>query len=322
VRNLKLYYLLLLVAVPFSSSFAACVSDATTLCLRDNRFELKVDWRDEAGNAFTVPDLNQSGSGQAQALSDDTGLFSFFAPDNPEILVKVLQGCPINNHYWVFAAAPTNMEYRLTVTDTATATVKDYFNPFGTPAAAITDTAAFATCPLLPPPLVVRPNAEVTSTATKAIEGGTCVADATTLCVQNNRFSIQVDWKAFQANNGVGTPVALNDQSGYFWFFTADNIELLIKVLDGEAVNDHAWVYFAALTSVAYTVTVTDTVTGEVRSYSNPLGNVSPAVLDNQAFRLRAAARSETIPTLHPVALSLFIIALLLMLIRHRRKTV
>ena len=319
MRSLKLFCLLLLIIAPFSSSFAVCTSDSTTLCLLGDRFQLQVNWRDQAGNAFTVPNLNQSGAGQAQPLFDDTGLFSFFAPDNPEILVKVLNGCSFNDRFWVFAAAPTNMEYTLTVTDTADGAVKTYTNPFGVPAAIITDTAAFATCAA---PLATNSNpAEATTLETKVIEAGTCVADASTLCMQNNRFSIQVDWEDFNANTGAATPVALSDQSGYFWFFSANNAELLIKVLDGVDVNDHAWVYFAATSNVRYTVTVTDTLTKQVRIYTNPLGNTS-TVLDNQAFRLREAPPAQPIPTLHPIAIGLMAMILLIANRRYRRSRV
>jgi len=111
----------------------------TTLCLSENRFELEVDWRDfnnKVGAARVVP-----------VDSADSGLFWFFSPNNWEMLVKILDGCGINNHYWVFAAATTNVEYTLRVRDTESGTVKEYFNPLGTSAAAITDTSAFATCP-------------------------------------------------------------------------------------------------------------------------------------------------------------------------------
>ena len=47
----------------------------------------------------------------------------------------------------MFANATTNVEFTVTVTDTDTGVSKEYFNPLGTPAQAITDTQAFATCP-------------------------------------------------------------------------------------------------------------------------------------------------------------------------------
>jgi hypothetical protein len=51
-------------------------------------------------------------------------------------------------------------------------------------------------------------------------------------------------------------------RAGLFWFFSSDNPELLIKVLNGCALNDRFWVFFSAGTDVGLTLTVTDTVTG------------------------------------------------------------
>ena len=117
-----------------------CKTDETTLCLNDNRFKVEVDWRQslsEEEQPALVGDINP----------DDSGLFCFFDPDNLELLVKVLGGCDFNNNFWVFAGALTDVEFTLTVTDTATNTTKQYFNPLGQVAEPITDTSAFATCP-------------------------------------------------------------------------------------------------------------------------------------------------------------------------------
>ena len=54
----------------------------------------------------------------------------------------------------------------------------------------------------------------------------------------------------------------LTGDTGAFWFFDPANLELMVKVLDGRAVNGHFWVFSGALSDVAYTITVTDTVTG------------------------------------------------------------
>jgi hypothetical protein len=62
------------------------------------------------------------------------------------MLVKVLDGCALNGRYWVFSAATTDVEYTLRITDTETGDVREYWNPLGSAAAALTDTGAFATC--------------------------------------------------------------------------------------------------------------------------------------------------------------------------------
>jgi hypothetical protein len=36
-------------------------------------------------------------------------------------------GCGVNNHYWFFYGALTDVEYTITVTDTETSAVKTYY---------------------------------------------------------------------------------------------------------------------------------------------------------------------------------------------------
>lgn len=116
-----------------------CRDDDDTLCLGAERFRLEVEWTDFAG---------QQGRGRVVPVtSDDSGLLWFFAEDNWEMLVKVLDGCDFNGHHWVFAAATTNVQYSLRVTDTENGQVRVYDNTLGTSAPALTDTMAFATCP-------------------------------------------------------------------------------------------------------------------------------------------------------------------------------
>lgn len=106
--------------------------------LQDERFAVSVSWRDFTGAV---------GTGSMAVRSADSAVFWFFAEANWELMVKVVNGCAFNSHFWVFGAATTDVEYTLTVTDTLTGTTETYFNPLGTAAAAITDTGAFATCP-------------------------------------------------------------------------------------------------------------------------------------------------------------------------------
>ena len=65
-----------------------------------------------------------------------------------------------------------------------------------------------------------------------------------------------------------------SEDTSFFWFFGADNVELVVKVLDGTAFNDHYWVFFGALSDVQYDIDVRDRLTGEVKTYSNAQGNI------------------------------------------------
>ncbi len=116
-----------------------CIEDATTLCLAGDRFQVQV--------AFTNPNDNQAGTGQAVALTTDTGYFWFFNEANIEMVVKVLNACSFADRFWVFAGGLTNVEVNLAVTDTQTGAVRLYTNPQNTAFQPTQDTDAFATCP-------------------------------------------------------------------------------------------------------------------------------------------------------------------------------
>ena len=127
-----------------------------------------------------------------------------------------------------------------------------------------------------------------TVTATSAV----CTPNSTTLCLNANRFAVSVTWVTLSsrtgdeqaaAASGNGQAVSLTGDTGYFWFFSANNVELVIKVVDGRAFNNFYWVFYGALSNVQYTITVTDTLTGAVKVYNNPQGNLA-SVADTAAF--------------------------------------
>jgi hypothetical protein len=109
--------------------------------------------------------------------------------------------------------------------------------------------------------------------------------DTAVLPLGQGRFRAEVVWKSFDGKSDSGKAAApAADGSGLFWFFTPDNWELMVKVIDACARNGHYWVFAAGTTNVQYTLTVTDTKTGKTVRYDNPLGRRSPAVTDNKAF--------------------------------------
>jgi hypothetical protein len=121
-------------------------------------------------------------------------------------------------------------------------------------------------------------------TGVKNTNGCTVDPDPSTLCVDSDRFKIHVDWNAVhQGTQGEGTAVSMTADTGSFWFFSADNVELVIKVLDARPINGHFWVFYGALTNVQYTVTVTDTLNGTVKQYSSPQ-DTQASVSDTSAF--------------------------------------
>jgi hypothetical protein len=114
-----------------------CTPDAQSLCISNGRFRVQTSWQSTSA----------SGAGTAIPGTSDTGQFWFFNASNVEMVIKVLNGCGINNRYWVFAGGLTDVSVTMTVTDMKNGTVKTYQNPQKTPFKPIQDVLAFATCP-------------------------------------------------------------------------------------------------------------------------------------------------------------------------------
>ena len=97
---------------------------------------------------FGIDIADTSGNpGQVQVADEDAGLFTFLDEQEWQALVRIVNGCRINDHFWVFAAATSGVEFDLTVTDTVVGESRSYVNPLDNLPEPITDTAAFATCP-------------------------------------------------------------------------------------------------------------------------------------------------------------------------------
>lgn len=116
---------------------STCLPGPLTLCLNGGRFRVQANFESSvsSGLAHAVPQTGEAGQ------------FWFFDSENTELIVKVLNGCGTNDRYWVFASGLTDVEVRITVTDTQSGRVRSYFNPQGKAFAPVQDVSAFATCP-------------------------------------------------------------------------------------------------------------------------------------------------------------------------------
>jgi len=277
---------------------AGCVAGANILCLNQGRFRVEADWATSQGTR---------GQGRAVGLTDDTGYFWFFHPDNVEVVLKVLDACSFTDRFWVFAGGLTNVDVEITVTDTETGDFQIYHNPQSTPFEPIQDTDAFATCgagqnPQRSPEasedealdalwwemlLGQRapwrdsslPSAAVTRATPAAQQGPT-----TELFLNQGRFRVEATWATNQGTSGPGRAVDLTDDTGYFWFFHPDNVEVVVKVLDACSFTDRYWVFAGGLTNVEVELRVTDTETGDFRIYPNPQLTPFQPLQDTDAF--------------------------------------
>ncbi len=288
-----------------------CVADATTLCLNDNRFRIRASYATAAG---------ASGAGQAVALTPESGYYWFFDDANVEIVIKVIDACGLAgfDNFWVFATGLTNVEVTLNVVDTWTGDEKTYHNSLNQDFQPILDSGHFEVCDASEPfaPLARMParggwtegshgarsaplqredpmgygpdrtpSGEESPTTLPAKIEGNCVADTTTLCLNQGRFEVKIDYRTAAGATGDGQAVSLTTDSGYFWFFDDANVELVIKVIDGCGYNDRYWVFAGGLTNVETHLTVRDTLYSTTDfTRINPLDQPFAPILEIGAF--------------------------------------
>ncbi|MGE5232857.1 MAG: hypothetical protein ACM3OB_02010, partial [Acidobacteriota bacterium] len=71
------------------------------------RFTASLTWTDAAGDPHVAIPV---------AMSEDAGYFWFFARDNVEVTVKLLDGTAVNGSHWFFAASMTDLPFRIDLT--------------------------------------------------------------------------------------------------------------------------------------------------------------------------------------------------------------
>lgn len=219
-----------------------CRGSATTLCLGGGRFKAQVDW-------FSQYD-NSGGVGRALPRPGSSGFFSFSDPSNVELMVKVLD---FGNTVKVFYGQLTDLNFQLSVSDTRTGRTKTYYNTSNNCGGI--DQNAFPGGAAL---------------ASRSVPFAACRPGPNTLCLQKNRFQVAVDWH--NPGNGQGGQAGaapLSQLTGAFYFTDRNSLELMTKIID---LGDRVDFFYGTLSDLEYTITVTDTASGAVKTYRNPAG--------------------------------------------------
>ena len=106
----------------------------TTVALRfDGGYEVSMCYVTQEG---------ESGPVKAEAWSGEAGILWFFGRNNPEVLVKVLDGCGVNGHRWAFVAPVTTLDFNLWITG-PDGSRWEHGNPQGATASTKSDITAF-----------------------------------------------------------------------------------------------------------------------------------------------------------------------------------
>jgi len=245
------------------------------LVLGAGRFEVRARWTAHAGT---------HGTGVPLTLREDTGAFWFFDDQNIEIMIKILDACSFAGRYWVFAGGLTDVEVHLTVDDLVSGERVTYSNPAGRPFQPIQDTASLPCTDGVQTSAARRVVTPATAPPVAAAPSGVVAPSAAELLLGHQRFSVEVEWELTDGTGGIGQPVPLTRDTGAFWFFDGENLELLIKVLDACSFTGRYWVFVGGLTDVETIISVTDTLTGSQKQYRNPAGVAFRPIQDTQAF--------------------------------------
>lgn len=227
----------------------ACRPGANALCLANGRFRVEASWRN--------PHTRKLKRARAVPRSNTEGLFTFTDPAGVELAVRALD---FGNAVRISYGQLTNLDFNLTITDVWTGARRTYgrterncggtdLDVFGSPSQGI--------------------EAPVT----------TCQGGPFTICLAN-RFQVAVQWHNSFNQRGPGHAVPVSATSGGFHFGNPNELDLMTKVV---ATRNGFDFFYGSLVDLEYRITVTDTQTGTVRTYFNPLGTQCGG-FDDRAF--------------------------------------
>ncbi len=249
--------------------------------------------------------------------ADQSALLYFFSRDNAEILVKMVDGCAINGHRWVFVAPVTTLPFRLRIRrpgdlgaslgyDSERGLLQEWWSAGGNrkdqTASPASDTKAYpcttaevvaakAVAAISAPEFGISAVGLAEPSFLTRLNAGAhtdCIPGDSALTLRGG-YTVSMCYETYDGTVGNARDFGLDSsQSGLLYFFERDNVEVLIKVLDGCGVNGHRWVFVAPVTDLAFNLHVTGP-DGKIWTHTNRLGQTADAASDTAAFPCRSA---------------------------------
>lgn len=239
-----------------------CKPGPDRLCLAGGRFQVDVDWRGAAG----------SGKGKVVQRGKNFGAFTF-GGSGIGLLVKTAgAGRGINLLYGPL----TNLPFSLRVVDIKARKVTRYSNGPNNCGGIHSLTSALAGAvdldALLNPQIFdfAEPGRGISekvslTPAAEPHETGTCKATPTRLCLHGKRYAVETRGPS----GAPGRATRISDNAGTFAFKIGGGPDLGVTVSEADGQTR---IVRGSVTNQAYTVIVTDTVTGETSTVVNPAG--------------------------------------------------
>lgn len=121
--------------------------------------------------------------------------------------------------------------------------------------------------------------------ATTPAAPGNCNENPKALCLGDGRFRVRALFTTGSGQPEDANVVRLTGDSGYLWFFDRDNVEVIVKIVNAcSPPFQRFWFFAAGLTNVRVDIEVTDTETGEIKTYVNPLNQPFEPIQDTSGF--------------------------------------
>lgn len=231
--------LLLLTTIPAAGEDLGglCVPDASRLCFQSGRFSATMTYQN-AGSPLPATAVQPAGGAP--------GFFRFAEPAAAEIWLGLLDGCVINNRYWVSVLGVSSDGWALSVTDHATGALRSYSVPTGSYGSPISDVEAFD-CPI----------------ASSEPEAPADPLLATTMDLGGGRFRVS----AILTSPAIaGQTLQLTRNSGLFSFFAPSTPNVLVKIF--YPGNTGFFGVAGSWNSTAGVIEVEDLCTGAMQSYN------------------------------------------------------
>lgn len=111
----------------------------------------------------------------------------------------------------------------------------------------------------------------------------------TSLDLHAGRFHALVEWEGPGGQAGIGHPIPLDEQSGYFWFSRPDNPEVFVKVLEACDISGRYWIFVGGLTNLGVRVSIFDELVDFAYGVTNPLGRPFQTFIDTRGFPCEVA---------------------------------
>lgn len=267
---------------PASADPKVCKPGPDRLCFQGNRFIVDAGWRH--------PNTGETGKATVLKRGPNFGVFTF-GSGHADLLVRLT---PNGRDIRLVYSQLTNLQFSIGITDTKKRGTTRFYNGTNNCGAiqnipaALTDSITFTedrSLDFAKPGPGISDSLDLTSAAlifTDAHETGTCKVTPTRLCLHDKRFQAELTWRDPNTGaTGTAKVTKTSDNSGTFAFKPANGADVAVKAV--ETSEEQTRIVWGSLTTFEFTLKVTDTLSGQVKTYINPAGTFCGGV-DEEGF--------------------------------------